>query len=998
MSETVTQLSRRCPRCGRQLPPDAPEGLCASCLLRAGAETLTGSSEPSATGDTSLPGAPRLVDGQLWGPYRVIRLLGRGGMGEVYEAEQLETGRRLALKVLRHTLGGADDRARFLREGQLAASISHAHTVYIFGSEEVGGAPAITMELLSGGTLKDRVSAQGPMPPSAAVSAVLDVIGGLDAAQAAGILHRDIKPSNCFVDADGAVKVGDFGLSISTLTRDVQHELETTGFEGTPQFAAPEQLRGEPLDVRADIYAVGATLYYLLTGRPPLDATDFRELVSKVASETPPSPRVVRRDIPRGLAAVVLRCLAKAPAGRPQSYAELADVLRPYGSADDVPSPLGARITAWIADSVIVSITIWLLTVSALTLGMTLGSATLIGLSAWSWLVPVIYYFVLEGGWGASLGKQLMGLRVTSETDDRWWLRVGLRTAVFLVPTVIYFMGTMRGPTVSGVVYTALSLLLTILLFSTARRGNGWTGVHELLSRTRVVQRNVRAVASAAPKASPADLGPALSSLRRVGPYAVHSTLGETGSGRLLVGIDPILRRHVWIHEVPPGTPPVEAGRRDTSRRGRLYWLAGRRLATENWDAFEAPRGEPFLTAPPTSDWRQVHGALSSLATELDASAHEDGDTRRSLAHVWRRPDGQLVLLDFAWPALVAPDAKQPLHSIELLAAVSTRACAPTKELAAPLSGRTLLHRLASGVPPTLADVKAELLRLASIPSRPSRIRRGLPMALAAMPMAALFLIVSVMLPMFARSLQGDAGNMFRQRNDFMRWMTWLTDSSADAEFKTREQRTAAEQYVAAHFGSQLTSDEFWNTQAPQIEPFLTMRRTAAEIAARYPAVSPDELARASAIVAPQIQELAAETANLGANVPAGGEALRGLVANGFASIPVLVSIVCGLISVLAVPGGLVTRALRHAVVRRDGREIGRARSAIRFLVAWSPVLVWIGCVGVPMFGEPRVSTDRAFVVGSLVFLLMAAGVAWTIASPGRGPHDRIAGTWVVPR
>ena len=174
-----------------------------------------------------------------------------------------------------------------------------------------------------------------------------------------------------------------------------------------------------------------------------------------------------------------------------------------------------------------------------------------------------------------------------------------------------------------------LSLLLTILLFSTARRGNGWTGVHELLSRTRVVQRNVlRPVASAAPKASPADLVPALSSLRRVGPYAVHTTVGETGGGRLFVGIDPILRRHVWIHEVPPGTPPVDATRRDMSRPGRLYWLAGRRSATENWDAFEAPRGEPFLTAPPTSDWRQVHRALSSLATELDASAHEDMDTR----------------------------------------------------------------------------------------------------------------------------------------------------------------------------------------------------------------------------------------------------------------------------------------------------------------------------------------------------------------------------------
>ena len=591
MSETVTDLSRRCPRCGRQLPPDAPEGLCASCLLTAGTETLTASSDATSTGvastgDPSRPGAPRLVDGQLWGPYRIVRLLGRGGMGEVYEAEQLETGRRLALKVLRDTLRGEEDRARFLREGQLAASISHAHAVYIFGSEEVGGAPAITMELLSGGTLKDRVSAEGPMPPSAAVSAVLDIIGGLDAAQAAGILHRDIKPSNCFVDADGAVKVGDFGLSISTLTRDVRHELATAGFEGTPQFAAPEQLRGEPLDVRADIYAVGATLYYLLTGRPPLEAPDLRELVSKVASRKPQSPRLLRRDIPRGLAAVVLRCLAKAPDGRPQSYAELADLLRPYGSANEVPSPLGVRFNAWIADSVIVSITIWLLMTSAWTVGVTFGSGTmLLRLSAWSWLVSLIYYLVLEGGWGASLGKRLMGLRVTSQTPSesnaRWWLRVGLRTAVFHVPT-LFFMGAWNVQP-----HVLLSLLLTILLFSTARRGNGWTGVHELLSRTRVVQRNVRPVASAAPKASPADLVPALSSLRRVGPYAVHTIVGETGGGRLFIGIDPILRRHVWIHEVRS---------RDTAGRGRTGVTC---------------RGPGGCTGSRDADWRRRIGTRS---------------------------------------------------------------------------------------------------------------------------------------------------------------------------------------------------------------------------------------------------------------------------------------------------------------------------------------------------------------------------------------------------
>ena len=222
--------------------------------------------------------------------------------------------RRVALKVLRSRLQTREDRARFLREGQLAASINHPHSVYIFGSEEIAGTPVIAMELLPGGTLKDRVDADGPLPPPRRVGRDPSIIAGLDAAHAAGILHRDIKPSNCFVDRDGTVKVGDFGLSISTLARDVHQRARQTGFEGTPQFAPPEQLRGEPLDVRADIYAVGATLYYLLTGQPPFDAPDLRELFARVSTEAPTSPRAIRPEIPHGLAALVLRCLAKAPA------------------------------------------------------------------------------------------------------------------------------------------------------------------------------------------------------------------------------------------------------------------------------------------------------------------------------------------------------------------------------------------------------------------------------------------------------------------------------------------------------------------------------------------------------------------------------------------------------------------------------------------------------------------------------------------------------------
>ena len=428
MATENSQESRQCPRCGKPVPADAPEGLCASCLVGASMETVSGSidsigaptmvSLASASG-TSAPGEPRLTAGQTWGPYRIGRLLGRGGMGEVYEAESLETGRRLALKLLRSRLEKADDRARFLREGQLAASISHPHTVYIFGSEEIEGLPVISMELLPGGTLKERVAANGPMPPDEAVAAVMDIIGGLDAAQAAGVLHRDIKPSNCFIDDDGAVKVGDFGLSISTLARDVHHDLEAGAFQGTPQFAPPEQLRGEPLDIRADIYAVGATLYYLLTGEPPFDARDLRELVSRVTSEPPRSPRDLRRGIPAGLAAVVLQCLAKIPGERPNSYADLASALRPFLPAADLPAKLGLRFLAGFADSVILSGP--LLMVMALTTdAMDLLSALVVG---------SLYAFVLESLWGATLGAMLFGLRVRSADGARapWW-RILIRT------------------------------------------------------------------------------------------------------------------------------------------------------------------------------------------------------------------------------------------------------------------------------------------------------------------------------------------------------------------------------------------------------------------------------------------------------------------------------------------------------------------------------------------------------------------------------------------
>src|SRR5215510_5085592 len=174
---------------------------------------LTRSFAPTATGiPADLPFL--FGPGQHLGAYLIIRPIGKGGMGQVYEAEESDSGRRVAIKLLSRGLGDDEERERFLREGRLAASLSHPNCVYVFGTSEIQGFPVIAMELVPEGTLKDLVVPGAPMTAAAAVDAMLQVIAGLDAAAAIGILHRDIKPSNCFVHRDGRVLVGDFGLSV----------------------------------------------------------------------------------------------------------------------------------------------------------------------------------------------------------------------------------------------------------------------------------------------------------------------------------------------------------------------------------------------------------------------------------------------------------------------------------------------------------------------------------------------------------------------------------------------------------------------------------------------------------------------------------------------------------------------------------------------------------------------------------------------------------------
>lgn len=1025
--DDVTYLPRLCPRCGKALAADAPEDLCPACLLAAGTETLTQAGEDDDALTVTAHGgaaqgrgdAPQLAEGATWGSYRIGRLLGRGGMGEVHEAEHVETGRRLALKVLRGRLQDADERARFLREGQLAASVSHPHTVYIFGSEEISGVPVISMELLPGGTLKDRVAAGGPLPVAEAVAAVLDIIGGLDAAQAAGILHRDIKPSNCFVDTDGSVKVGDFGLSISTLARDVHQQL--AGFEGTPQYAAPEQLRGEPLDVRADIYAVGATLHYLLTGQPPFEARDLRELAARVTSETARSPRLLRPDIPAGLATVILRCLSKTPAERPPSYTALADLLRPYSAISETPAAPRLRMLAGLVDILILSApyAIWNAAHADITInGETVSSPA----NSWTWLLNVVYFFVLEARWGASLGKRLFGLRLSSAGNRpraprfgaqsaEWAARVARRTIVFHLPWLAFALlavgfgpigpardrlvapnVTLKAKDTRALIESAVTLTLIAGLFLTARRRNGWAGLHDLASGTRVVSASTARLrtrtASVVAPAGDAAIPPRG---KRYGPFVAATEAAEAGP--LVAGFDPVLRRRVWIHVVPPRTPPIDPRRRDVSRAGRLHWLTGRRAGSEHWDAYEALDGQPLLARTgPAPDWAVLKSWLLDLATELVASAADGSTPPLRLDRLWIRDDGRLVLLDFPAPG---PDraetsrASEELLPAQLLASVAGQLM-PTGNSPhglMPLSARTLLRSWSRQAPASLLEAHDGLVRVAAGPDRVRRARRALPLALASIP--PLFIVgvtVLVVLPTLSRFFGPDATEML----EFLE-MLYQPTPPAGSRLGDPEVRRAMETYVVGRHGARLTDSSFWDSPLMQ-NVGARLRPTADDVASRHPSVSRDDLAQATATITPELDRQRQRRRQ-------GISDISGVVTMIAAVIGLLPTLFLSILSSMIVPGGLFTRMLGHAVVASDGLEIGRLLSFARALVAWVPAIAWVLYLAASPKVQGFVPTPPNPLLGALLTLAaLGVGVLLTVARPSKGPHDWLLGTWVVPR
>ena len=297
-----------------------------------------------------------LTAGTRLGHYDVTALLGEGGMGQVWQETDTQLNRQVALKILPDAFAADPDRlARFTREAQILASLNHPNIAAIYGIEEAEGTRALVLELVEGPTLADRIK-QGPIPIDEALPIAKQIAEALEAAHEQGVIHRDLKPANIKVKDDGTVKVLDFGLakafqpdaSDPSLSQSPTISLTAAATQmgmviGTAAYMSPEQAKGKVVDKRADVWAFGAVLYEMLTGRKMFEATDVSETLASVLLRDPDISGI-GGQVPAHIRSLLRRCLVKDPKDRLRDIGEIRIALNvpepaPIARAD-APTPI----------------------------------------------------------------------------------------------------------------------------------------------------------------------------------------------------------------------------------------------------------------------------------------------------------------------------------------------------------------------------------------------------------------------------------------------------------------------------------------------------------------------------------------------------------------------------------------------------------------------------------------------------------------------------------
>ena len=315
----------KCPACQRNISPDSSS--CPSCGFSFADATQRLKSHNKQVRSVSFDSIDdaRFVPGTLLAErYRIVGLLGRGGMGEVYRADDLKLGQPVALKFVSDRLArDAESLSRLYREVRVARQVSHPNVCRVYDIGEFNGQHFLSMEFVKGEELSSLLHRIGRLPPDKATEIARQICAGLAAAHNRGVLHRDLKPSNVMIDEHGNARLTDFG--IAALTEEIRdYEIQA----GTPAYMSPEQLERKELTTKSDIYSLGLVLYELFTGKRAFDAPSLPQLLSlRHSNGTPTKPSSLIQDLDPLIEHVILRCLEKDADRRPSSALQVASAL-----------------------------------------------------------------------------------------------------------------------------------------------------------------------------------------------------------------------------------------------------------------------------------------------------------------------------------------------------------------------------------------------------------------------------------------------------------------------------------------------------------------------------------------------------------------------------------------------------------------------------------------------------------------------------------------------
>ncbi len=1059
-----------CSHCGCALEfSHQPPRFCSNCgrPFSSGAEAPTVLAAPPAGPGATIPFLGARTEGttgppQAIGGYRLLHLLGGGGMGTVYEAEESATGRRVAVKLIRPEFADSPDAVeRFRREGRLAGTIAHPRCVFVLAAEEDAGQPYIVMELMPGDTLHDLVEKHGPLPVSEAVAHVLDVVEGLQEAHRCGVVHRDVKPNNCFLDSGGRVKVGDFGLSKSLVQ--AEHLTRSGAFLGTVLFAAPEQVRNDRVDHLADVYSACATLYYLLTGKAPFEADDAATALARALSDPLTPARAHRPEVPRTLDEVVRHGLARSRGRRWQSLEDLRLALLPFVPGTHSLGEVGWRCGAYLCD-VLFLVPLHVAAHAALSATPTGLAGDAVGRRLASLgvsLACVLLYFTLpEALWGCTPGKYVTRLRVRSVADEdrpglfqalwRALVFCGLLNGGELALGLLMAAGAVRvGGQADLTMLVAFSLVAVIclpvfgglaglgLMASTMRRRNGYRGLHELASGTKVIRlpapRPMRGLcggtATAGALSRPEGMPP------RVGAFFIQGAL-RWGEDRLLLGEDPILGRPVWIWFRPAERGPLPPGRAEISRRTRPRWLGGGADGAWRWDAFVASPG--CLLADAVGErkrrsWADALPLLEQLTAELVAASRE-GTLPATLGpeQVWVQPTGRALLLDA--PLREGPGQNGPggeegaLGLLRQAAALALEGRpwdegSPARPLRAPVPVRAaeLLRRLMGGpgAYTRLAELSEAIQEARERPAEVTRARRGMHLTLNCLTLGAglawmlglgpALVVLSASILTLAGVLQAEGIERELRRHAACDSVALVTAPGAFHRLVFVSELTAGQQ----------TREQLHQRleQAPRDREVLlrssswflrhNIDRMEEQMRGSYAKNQADNDPWAEAGAPPATRDrahFAAELLGLPATAAVALLAAPLTLIGLFAFYPLAWATWGGLTR-----GGLGLRVAGIRLVRADGLPAARWRCAWRALVAWAPlVALLLASLSLDLWRVADTGPELPAEVGSLAWLAwltwwLGAGLlplyVWiALRWPERGPHDVLAGTYPVPR